>query len=192
MNGNTIITIVMCFVILVFGIIDLVYLIKNALDLGKIYNKFDREIKKTQIVYEERMNNATGQMSKYNSRKVWYDIGRLNENRDNYNDVYASYVATSQFVSVFPLLGILGTVSGLVFGGSLDDIETLYEGLSMALFTTFIGLICAIVLKIFDLLWAGKLISLIDSEFDDAESAIHRQIVAGEAERERALRWTNK
>ncbi|MCR5769927.1 MAG: MotA/TolQ/ExbB proton channel family protein [Butyrivibrio sp.] len=192
MITNDVITGVAYTIIGIFGIVDLIFLVKAIFELKKIYNNFEKEIKKSQIVYVERMNPTTGQMSRYDSRKVWYDIGKLNENKDDYNEVYAYYITASQFVSVFPLIGILGTVMGIVFGGTFDDIETLYQGLNTALWTTLLGLCFAIVLKIIDLLWPGKLVSLIDSEFDDAESIIYHQIAAGEAERERTLRWTNQ
>ena len=55
--------------------------------------------------------------------------------------------AANELISLLPLLGILGTVGGLVFSGDLRDVDLLISGLSTAMYTTFWGLIAAIILK---------------------------------------------
>ncbi len=71
---------------------------------------------------------------------------------EEFNKVHVIYSVFAQLISVFPLLGILGTVSGLMgsFAGDSTNIELISRGLGEALVTTFLGLIAAIVLKIFD------------------------------------------
>lgn len=57
-------------------------------------------------------------------------------------------------ISVSPLLGILGTIVGIIFsfkglGANLNDTQTMMAGLAQALITTALGLVIAIVYLIF-------------------------------------------
>ena len=87
----------------------------------------------------------------------------------------------SQLISLFPLLGILGTVWGLVIsGGSGVDVTEMMNGLGMALWTTLIGLFCSIILKFVDATMVGKKVNLIDAKFEQADSIIDRQLIKSE------------
>lgn len=64
----------------------------------------------------------------------------------------ASWIHTTEiFISALPLLGLLGTISGLLdtfhamsLGESLDQASTLSQGIADALWTTQLGLVVAI------------------------------------------------
>ena len=58
------------------------------------------------------------------------------------------YDVANQLVNLLPMLGILGTVGGLIFSGHLDDVDLLVSGLGQAMWTTFAGLAAAIGVKI--------------------------------------------
>ena len=105
--------------------------------------------------------------------KVSYDRRRLEENRDVYNRLYPYYAVASQLIGLFPLLGILGTVLGLI-SSDLADIDSLVAGLTEALRTTLWGLVCAIVLKAVDAVVPGKLVNDIEAKFETVDGAIER------------------
>lgn len=70
-----------------------------------------------------------------------------------------SYALYSNITAIFPLLGILGTVASLMGLGSVDDLSANFAS---ALWTTFLGLICAIVFKTLDAGISADLDRLLD------------------------------
>ncbi len=87
---------------------------------------------------------------------------------EEFNKIKASYGIFVQFITIFPLLGILGTVSGLMssLADNASNIENIASGLGDALLTTFLGLIAAIVLKVFDAVFVSKKINDLELYFD--------------------------
>ena len=72
--------------------------------------------------------------------------------REKYNKLSSRYFAVIQLISIFPLLGLLGTIWGLIPGlqsASENMIEELSNNLSTALTSTLFGLIASIGLKFF-------------------------------------------
>lgn len=67
------------------------------------------------------------------------------------------YDSVAQLISVFPLMGILGTVSGLMSQMAASDTESMFSSLNFALSTTFNGLFWAIGLKIFTSLFPSRM-----------------------------------
>lgn len=83
----------------------------------------------------------------------------IREFETRFNRVCSWYDSLAQLISVFPLLGILGTVSGLMAQMGAGDIKEMLSALNLALSTTYYGLMWAIVLKIFTSLIPDRLIS---------------------------------
>lgn len=73
----------------------------------------------------------------------------------------------ANITAVFPLMGILGTVVSLMNLSGTDDLASNF---SSALWTTFLGLIGAIVFKLFD---AG-ISSRLERALDESDYIIHR------------------
>ncbi len=77
-----------------------------------------------------------------------------------FNEICSSYEVCSQLITLFPLMGILGTVAGLML--QLDksgaDIALIKAGLDVALSTTFAGLVAAIILKAIAVLGPSRII----------------------------------
>ncbi len=104
--------------------------------------------------------------SKKKGRKKEYTEGGIKKEADVYtweetldylesfNKIQLRYSMFEQFIPVFPLLGILGTVSGLI--QQLGDVEQMQAALATSMSTTFWGLIAAISLKIIDALLVSK------------------------------------
>ena len=114
--------------------------------------------------------------SKNEERKI-YDINKLNENKYAFYEHYASYVSFSQMISLFPLLGLMGTVLGLVLPGNMTNVDNLVSGLQFAMFTTLAGLFASIVLKYYDSRNPGVMINKLEAQIEMTEEAIHLQTI---------------
>ncbi len=73
---------------------------------------------------------------------------------EDFNKIQLLYAIFEQFVPVFPLLGILGTVAGLI--QQLGNLDQMMEALALSMSTTFWGLIAGIVLRVVDAIWVKK------------------------------------
>ena len=158
-------------VIIILGAAVLAALIRYGMKFRDILEAFGRiEVRKSS--YQEKLDRK-GNVDQTAEEKVSYDRRRLEDNRENYNRIYSRYAVASQLIGLFPLLGILGTVLGLI-SSDLTDIDSLVAGLTEALRTTLWGLVAAIVLKAVDAVVPGKLVNDIDARFDTVDSAIER------------------
>ncbi len=89
--------------------------------------------------------------------------------REKYNKNSTAYFKWTQMIPVFPLLGLLGTVIGLIPGLTAvrdGQFDLLYTSLSTALYSTLIGLVCSIVLKLIAASYSGT-ISDIEDYFEE-------------------------
>jgi len=73
----------------------------------------------------------------------------------------------TQLIPIFPLLGILGTVAGLMLETKAGDIPAMLGSLDVALVTTFWGLIFAILLKIIEAVFPSRVIYDVEVMLDD-------------------------
>lgn len=74
-------------------------------------------------------------------------------------DLKFFYYAYVEIISIFPLLGMLGTVASLLsFSNQLQDgnLDAVKQNFFSALWTTFAGLVCAIVFKAIHALISSK------------------------------------
>ncbi|MCR5823037.1 MAG: MotA/TolQ/ExbB proton channel family protein [Lachnospiraceae bacterium] len=104
--------------------------------------------------------------SKKKGRKKEYTEGGIKKEADVYtweetldylesfNRIQLVYSIFEQFIPVFPLLGILGTVAGLI--QQLGDVDQMRAALALSMSTTFWGLIAAITLKVVDAVLVSK------------------------------------
>ncbi len=81
------------------------------------------------------------------------------ELKDQSRKAARDYALYSNITAIFPLLGILGTVASLMGLGSVDDLSANFAS---ALWTTFVGLICAIFFKALDAGISADLDRLLD------------------------------
>lgn len=72
-----------------------------------------------------------------------------------------------QIIPIFPLLGILGTVTGLMLEVQAGDVAAMMQSLDTALTTTFSGLVAAIVLKFIEAVFPSRIISDVNNMLDD-------------------------
>ena len=106
-----------------------------------------------------------------------FDNIKLERARNEYDSKYSVYVFWSQMVPLFSSLGLLGTVLGLILSSSGDiEIESLMSSLGLAMWTTFVGLICTIVLKFVDSIGPGRVINDIDSAFTRLDEKMSKEL----------------
>ncbi|MDO4938724.1 MAG: MotA/TolQ/ExbB proton channel family protein [Lachnospiraceae bacterium] len=87
--------------------------------------------------------------------------------RKSFDELCAKYLTVAQMIPVFPLLGILGTVAGLIAQVQAADAAQIYASLDVALMTTFWGLVAAIVLKVVETWLVLREINDIETIFND-------------------------
>ena len=138
-----------------------------------------RDIKETIIITNDTVINSVDRAEHEESKitKYKYYRAELDSNRKLYYQRYAQYVSLSQLISIFPLLGILGTVLGLVASRDMANIEQLVSGLSTAMLTTLVGLIASIALKLYDTQFPGKKINELEAEFMLADAYFQQKAV---------------
>ncbi len=153
--GSSINWIILFLALLTFG--GFIY---TYIQVGKIQNKIESDGKKSGGRKVYTGNGFRKEADVYS----WEDI--LN-NLETFNNVQIKYSIFEQFVPVFPLLGILGTVAGLIM--QLGNIDQMREALALSMSTTFWGLIAAILLKIIDAIWVSSAVNKMALEFDSYE-----------------------
>ena len=87
--------------------------------------------------------------------------------RKEFNETCSKYLTWAQAIPIFPLLGILGTVAGLIAQVQAQDAAQIYASLDVALGTTFWGLVAAIILKVVEAWTVQKEINDIETIFND-------------------------
>ena len=97
---------------------------------------------------------------------------KLIEAEKEFNKVCSWHTAFSQLIPLFPLLGVLGTVWGLMEQVSAENIENMLKSLDTALGTTLVGITCAILLKAYDALGSSRMISDTEVMLDDLDKKI--------------------
>lgn len=90
-----------------------------------------------------------------------------------FNKSCALHSVLSQLISVFPLMGILGTVAGLMSQVNAGDLENMLSSLDVALSSTFFALIFAIILKTADAVFPSRIIEDVEVMLDDFDKKLY-------------------
>lgn len=130
--------------------------IEDALKIKKFYtvNAFSKEIEENE---DERASITPDAIRKYEM---------------DFNKKCSWHAVLVQCIPIFPLLGILGTVAGLMLELQAGDINAMLESLDVALGTTFFGLIFAIVLKFIEAVFPSKIIFDVEVMLDDFDKKL--------------------
>ncbi len=97
----------------------------------------------------------------------------------DFNKTCSWHDALAALIPLFPLFGILGTVSGLIPALKGQNIETLFDSLKVALESTFYGLVFAIILKFIDSLFPARRINDTEVILEDYEKKLNNAIMLG-------------
>ena len=153
-------------IIIVGGIAVLVFLIMIADKLKKLKQGIDEKLygNKQGVSYVNPETLALEQRKTASvKREALYPL------KKEFNDLCSKYLAVAQFIPIFPLLGILGTVAGLMQLVTSAGLEQLYGSLDIAMSSTLYGLIAAIVLKAVEAAVVVKTINDIETMLNDYE-----------------------
>jgi biopolymer transport protein ExbB/TolQ len=105
------------------------------------------------------------------SAEVSLDYEKMDKVREKYNQNFSEYQSKAQLISILPLMGLLGTIFGLIPGLSAvkeQNFLVLYSSLSTALYSTLFGLVFSIILKCL-VSSHSKTMSSIEDYFEDNE-----------------------
>ena len=165
----------MNWIIIIGGVAVLFFLIKNYV---KLYNKksfiHDAMHRKNKESY---INATTGEVEERETKEA-VTPDTIRDYEKSFNEVVSGYNACVQFIPLFPLLGILGTVAGLVFQVKSENLDEMFNSLDMALTSTFCGLIVTIILKIVATI-SAKLIEDTEIVLDDYDKKIDNSVKLG-------------
>ena len=109
--------------------------------------------------------------------RTTFDSMKLENAHAEFDKIYSEYVCWSQMVPLFSSLGLLGTVLGLILSSRGEmQIDTLMSSLSLAMWTTLVGLVCTIVLKVVDAVGPGRVINDIDAAFARVNEKMSKEL----------------
>lgn len=155
------------------------------------YNRLFREISlKSKGVYKQTKSGARVNID---SGNYGYDVRNeldpeaMNDLRDKYHAAIADYMTYVQFISLFPLLGLFGTVVGLIPGLKAvneGNLEVLSGSLSTALISTLIGLVISIFLKVYVGYGPSRLTENIENNFEETDRRYDYALGFGKVTRE--------
>ncbi len=154
--------------IIILAVVILLIILHNYTVLKDHYHTIahalnGREVKKTL--------DSKGNITEY-ERKTAADIDTVHSYENKYNESRAVFDTVSQLIPVFPLMGILGTVAGIMAQTTAVDSSAIVGSLNIALGSTFYGLIASIVLKLLITLLNGRIISAVDNMLDAYDTTI--------------------
>ena len=135
--------------IIVFAVLNVYFFVRTKKSIKKTDNMFHPR--------NDKVNRVSAPMQWDNK-----DIAELKKMR---KELIKKYTWYANITAIFPLLGILGTVAALV---TYSDV-TMMENFMVALSTTLLGVLCAIVFKFFDAELSGPM----DVIIEDADYVIH-------------------
>lgn len=150
-------------VIWVLGTGILIWLITISVKFKDLGKKVDDQIQgnKGRVYRDQKTLELKQRETAIAKRENSYPL------RKRFDELCAEYLIAAQMIPLFPLLGILGTVSGLIAQVSTQDEAAIYSSLGLALSTTFWGLIASIVLKVVEAWLVQKGINNIETVFND-------------------------
>lgn len=180
MTLTRIINLLLCALIAGGGAGIFLFLRSVRRELTRIDRSFDKIITRTDTSPSPERLDAEGNIHINLASHVRYDREALERSRAQFSVAYANYVTGGQLIALLPLLGIFGTVLGLILSSGTSDISQMVAGLGTAMWTTLLGLIFSIGLKAYDAVCIGRTVNLIDARFADADAIITRQVLQNE------------
>ena len=134
---------------------DHLHTISNALNGKEVKRKVDSRGKVTEM-----------------TREIAADVDTIHAYENKYNDSRAAYETISQLIPVFPLMGILGTVAGIMGQTNAPNSSEIVGSLNVALGSTLWGLIASISLKLIITLLNGRVVNSVDNMLDAYDTTI--------------------
>ena len=160
-------------IILGFGLFVLIKLILINKKMKEIKEESDSAYNTTS---SKAIRNARGNLEK--NTKEEFNRQAHEPIRKRFNAANIKYIKYVSLISVLPLMGLLGTVWGLMPGlmqVQNGDFDALYGSLSTALSSTLVGLVWAIILKIYAAARPDQVVNGIETDFDEIDRLYEMQ-----------------
>ncbi len=166
----------MNFIIVVMGLALIFFIVGNWMALNNHYKQIKNVMnwKNTKTVFNKKTHEVEDLSAE---EKVTPDT--IRELQTAFNRTCSWHEAFAQLIPIFPLLGILGTVAGIILQLSSQDLNQVFNSLHLALGSTFWGLIVSIILKIIDALLSVRIINETEIILDDYEKKVDNAIRLG-------------
>ena len=157
--------------IVILGVIVLGGLLFNGLALSDQKNRIKEALERKNKKYD--VNSNSKEIDETDDESVSIRPDTIRKYETDFNKKCSWHGVLAQIIPIFPLLGILGTVTGLMLQIQSSDIEGMMNSLDVALTTTFWGLIFAIGLKLLDALFPSRIIYDVEVMIDDFDKKIN-------------------
>lgn len=157
-------------IIILLGLVVAVFLLANGIALSNQKSTIEMALKRRNNVYTLNTESKEMEESEDESAAITPDTIRKYETA--FNAKCSWHGVLVQCIPVFPLLGILGTVAGLMLKVQGNGIEAMMESLNTALDTTFWGLIFAILLKVMEAVFPSRIIYDVEVMLDDFDKKL--------------------
>lgn len=152
-------------VILLFGIGLTAFIFVNGSKLSSHKSRIDEAVSRRNRKWG--VNPVDGAVVDEDDEDAAITPDTIRQYEKDFNASCAWHSVLSQLIPVFPLMGILGTVAGLMLEANAADIEGMMASMDTALSSTLFGLLFAIFLKIVDAVYPSKIIDDVDVMLDD-------------------------
>lgn len=156
--------------IVVLGMGVMLLLLWNGISLSNHKSRIEEALKRRNSKYT--LNASFRQIEENEDQNAAITPDTIRKYETDFNKACSLHSVLAQLISVFPLLGILGTVTGLMLELQSGTVEGMMESLDVALTTTFFGLIFAIVLKCMEAIFPSRIIYDVEVMLDDFDKKL--------------------
>lgn len=157
--------------IIIFGLVVAFLLLRNGIALSNQKGRLEDVLKRKNYIYT--LNPDSKEMEENEDESATITPDTIRKYETEFNEKCSWHGVLIQCIPVFPLLGILGTVAGLMLELQAGDINAMMQSLDVALETTFWGLIFAIILKIIEAVFPARIISDVEVLLDDFDKKLN-------------------
>lgn len=152
-------------VIFVSGVAVAILLIWNGIKLSNHKSRIEEALKRRNRNYT--LNASSKELEENEDQDAAITPDTIRKYETDFNKTCSLHSVFAQFIPLFPLFGILGTVAGLMLEIQASDIAGMMASLDTALTTTFWGLIFAIILKFIEAVFPSRIIYDVEVMLDD-------------------------
>ncbi|MBR5508688.1 MAG: MotA/TolQ/ExbB proton channel family protein [Lachnospiraceae bacterium] len=156
--------------IVMLGVIVALLLMWNGITLSNHKSRIEEALKRRNNKYI--FHTSTKVMEEEEDQDSAITPDTIRKYETDFNKACSWHSVLIQFIPVFPLLGILGTVAGLMLEVQSGSADKMMLSLNLALETTLFGLIFAILLKIIEAVFPSRVIYDVEVMLDDFDKKL--------------------